>query len=124
MREQRRGQDLRSTAARLFNNASESNQGQTRMIEDNPNATYSLEARRRGVSFIKDLLSAASGGDSQEARARLAQHRQETRDVAGQNTVVGNAEGFSFAPPSTTCCATRSSAVLSRRYTICCRKRR
>jgi HK97 family phage major capsid protein len=69
------------------------------MIEADPNATYSLEARQRGVSFIKDLLSAASGGDSVEARNRLAQHRQETRDVAGLNTVVGNAEGFSFAPP-------------------------
>jgi hypothetical protein len=94
---ERRGQ-LHSTADKIWNAA----QGRSGSADGYRSAgsVYTDESRRAGTSFVKDLLSAAAGGaNGAEARARLDQHAAETRDIAGQNTVVGNAEGFSFAPP-------------------------
>jgi HK97 family phage major capsid protein len=94
---ERRGA-LSSSAGRVFSAAQSRIGGQSEYRPEG--SVYTRTAQQQGVSFVRDLLSASTGGtDAGEARRRLEQHTAETRDVAGLNTITGNSEGFSFAPP-------------------------
>jgi HK97 family phage major capsid protein len=96
--EQERREATRAYSTKLFNASQSRTGGQSEHRGEG--SVYTRSAQQQGVSFVRDLLAASTGGtDAGEARRRLDQHTAETRDVAGLNTITGNAEGFSFAPP-------------------------
>ena len=101
--EAERRDSLHSAADRIYNASQAHNTTGTRTMRSNDGynegGVYTRQTQRRGISFIRDMLEACSGGGDGEARARLARHTAETRDISGLDTVPGDAAGFSFAPP-------------------------